>query len=326
MTRTTRREAETTERAETHEESDEELRCPECDGTITTDERRGETVCADCGVVISEDMVDRGPEWRAFDAGERDRKARVGAPRTKTMHDEGLSTKVGWRNEDANGQSLSPREREKMARLRTWDERFRTKSARERNLKQALGEVDRMASALGLPESVRETASVIYRRALEENLLPGRSIEAMATAALYAAARQAGQPRSLDEFETVSRVDQREFARAYRYIGRELELAVEPADPERFLPRFSSELGVSEEATRRARELLTAAKREAIHSGKSPVGLAAAAIYAAATLTNEKITQQAISEVTDVSEVTIRNRYQELLDAESGDGGESAPA
>jgi transcription initiation factor TFIIB len=303
------------------ENTDESAVCPECGGAGVTDDARGETVCEDCGMVMAEDLVDRGPEWRAFDARERDEKARVGAPTTKTMHDEGLSTNIGWQNRDANGQSLSPREREKMARLRTWNERFRTKSARERNLKQALGEIDRMASALGLPDNVRETAGIVYRRALEENLLPGRSIEAMATASLYAAARRADAPRSLDEFAGVSRVEQREFSRAYRYIDKELGLAVEPADPARFLPRFASELELSEAVERRARELLDAAERQGVHSGKSPVGLASAAIYAASTLVNEKVTQREISDVTDVSEVTIRNRYQELLEAESGTPG-----
>ena len=112
------------------------------------------------------------------------------------MHDKGLSTNIGWQDKDAYGKSLSPRQREKMQRLRRWNERFRTRNSKERNLKQALGEIDRMASALGLPENVREMASVIYRRALNDDLLPGRSIEGVATAALYASARQTGTPRS----------------------------------------------------------------------------------------------------------------------------------
>jgi len=289
--------------------------CPECGAGLVTDEGRAETVCSECGIVIEEDLVDRGPEWRAFDAKEKDEKSRVGAPTTQTMHDKGLSTTIGWRNEDAYGRALSARKRERMKRLRTWDERFRTKTARERNLKQALGEIDRMASALGLPETVRETASVIYRRALEDDLLPGRSIEAMATASLYAAARQANTPRSLDECAKVSRVDQQSFARAYRYIVSELGLAVEPAAPESYLPRFISDLDLSDEVERLARDLLSAAKNESVHSGKSPVGLAAAAIYAAALLSNERVTQSAVGEATEVSEVTIRNRYKELLDA-----------
>jgi len=273
-------------------------------------------VCADCGLVVEEDEIDHGPEWRAFDSNEKDNKSRVGAPTTNMMHDKGLSTNIGWQDRDAYGKSLSSRQRQKMQRLRTWNERFRTRDSKERNLKQALGEIDRMASALGLPDNVRETASVIYRRALDEDLLPGRSIEGVSTASLYAAARQAGTPRSLDEVTSVSRVDKDEIARTYRYIARELSLEIKPADPEQYVPRFASDLELSDEAERRARELLSTAKAQGVHSGKSPVGLAAAGVYAASLLTNQKVTQSQVSEVANISEVTIRNRYHELLEAD----------
>jgi len=302
----------------TTETEDEQagLRCPECSGNVITDDEHGETVCDDCGLVITEDSVDRGPEWRAFDSAEKDQKSRVGAPTTNTMHDKGLSTNIDWRNKDAYGRSLGARQRQKMQRLRKWNERFRTRDSKERNLKQALGEIDRMASAVGLPDNVRETASVIYRRALDEDLLPGRSIEGVSTSCVYAAARMAGVPRSLDEIADVSRVEKSEIARTYRYVVRELSLEVRPADPEQYVPRFASSLELSEESEMRAKQLLKNAKEQGVHSGKSPVGLAAAAVYAAALLTNEKTTQAAVSEVADISEVTIRNRYHELLEAE----------
>ncbi|MFC4988798.1 MULTISPECIES: transcription initiation factor IIB [Saliphagus] len=303
------------------EQAGEQEHCPECGGRLVSDDEHAETVCTDCGLVVEEDEIDRGPEWRAFDASEKDEKSRVGAPTTNMMHDQGLSTNIGWQDKDAYGKSLSSRQRQKMQRLRTWNERFRTRDSKERNLKQALGEIDRMASALGLPENVRETSSVIYRRALEDDLLPGRSIEGVATASLYAAARQAGTPRSLDELASVSRVDKMELTRTYRYIVRELGLEVKPADPESYLPRFVSDLDLSDETERMARDLLDSARDEGVHSGKSPVGLAAAAVYAAALLTNEKVTQNEVSGVASISEVTIRNRYKELLEA-----SETAPA
>ncbi|SDJ35397.1 Transcription initiation factor IIB (TFIIB) [Halovenus aranensis] len=312
-TRTRQQQTESTE-----ERADSSVSCPECSGKLVQDDEHGETVCTDCGLVVEEGSVDRGPEWRAFDSQEKDQKSRVGAPTTNMMHDKGLSTNIDWRDKDAYGNALGAKQRKKMQRLRKWNERFRTRDSKERNLKQALGEIDRMASALGLPENVRETASVIYRRALDENLLPGRSIEGVSTASVYAAARQAGVPRSLDEITDVSRVEKSEIARTYRYVVRELGLEVQPADPESYVPRFVSSLGLSEEAERRARELLQNAKEQGVHSGKSPVGLAAAAVYAAALLTNEKTTQAAVSEVADISEVTIRNRYHELLEAEQG--------
>ncbi|WP_435128577.1 transcription initiation factor IIB [Halobaculum sp. D14] len=305
-----------TDSEEETESEQETLECPECGGQLVKDSERGETVCTDCGLVVDEDEIDRGPEWRAFDSKEKDEKSRVGAPTTQMMHDKGLSTNIGWQDKDAYGNQLSGRQRQKMQRLRTWNERFRTRDSKERNLKQALGEIDRMASALGLPENVRETASVIYRRALDDDLLPGRSIEGVSTASLYAAARQAGTPRSLDEISNVSRVGKDEIARTYRYVVRELGLEIQPADPESYVPRFASELDLSDEAERRARQLLQTAKEQGVHSGKSPVGLAAAAIYAAALLTNEKVTQNEVSDVANISEVTIRNRYHELLEAE----------
>ncbi len=85
-----------------------------------------------------------------------------------------------------------------------------------------------------------------------------------------------------------------------------------------YVPRFASDLDLSDETELRARDLLTTAKEKGIHSGKSPVGLAAAAVYAAALLTNEQVTQNDVSEVASISEVTIRNRYHELLEAEDG--------
>ncbi|WP_458207579.1 transcription initiation factor IIB [Haladaptatus sp. NG-SE-30] len=304
---------------ESQGETEREDVCPECGGKLVSDEGRGETVCSECGLVVEEDSVDRGPEWRAFDAKEKDEKSRVGAPTTKMMHDKGLSTNIGWQDKDAYGRTLGSRQREKMQRLRTWNERFRTRDSKERNLKQALGEIDRMASALGLPKNVRETASVIYRRALEEDLLPGRSIEGVATASLYAAARQTSVPRSLDEVASVSRIDEMEFKRTYRYIVRELSLEIQPADPQNYVTRFASDLDISDESERCAHDLLKAAKKQGVHSGKSPVGLAAAAVYAGALLSNEKVTQAQVSEVASVSEVTIRNRYQELLEAAEDD-------
>jgi transcription initiation factor TFIIB len=318
MIDTNTRTRETGERASAERATAErvETTCPECGGAVVSDQEHGERVCSDCGLVVETDEIDRGPEWRAFNGAERDTKSRVGAPTTNMMHDKGLSTNISWQDKDAYGKTLSSRQREKMQRLRTWNERFRTRDSKERNLKQALGEIDRMASALGLPENVRETASVIYRRALDEDLLPGRSIEGVSTAALYAAARQAGTPRSLDEIARVSRVDRMELTRTYRYVVRELSLEIQPADPESYVPRFASDLNLSDEAERRARDLLRSAKGTAVLSGKSPVGLAAAAVYAASLLTNEAVTQSQVSDVADISEVTIRNRYKELLEVE----------
>ena len=289
-------------------------KCPECHGQLVADHEHGETACRECGLVVDEAKVDRGPDWRAFDSQERDRKARVGSPTTNMMHDKGLSTTIDWRNKDTHDNPLSARQRQQVERLRTWNERFRTRDSQDRTLKAGLTEINRMASALNLPDPTRETAGVIYRRALEDGLLPGRSIEGVATAAVYAAARQARTARSLDELADVSRIARVVLMRAYRYIARELGLEIRPADPLEYLPRFASELDVSDTVERRARDLLDTAMGDEYASGKNPVRLAAAALYAAGLVVSEKVSQEDVSAVADISQVTIRNRYGELLD------------
>ncbi len=290
--------------------------CPECDSTTLARSSDGSEIsCEDCGLILEEETIDRGPEWRAFNAAERDNKSRVGAPTTQTMHDKGLTTTIDWKNQDAYGRSLSSDKRSQMNRLRKWQERIRTKDAGERNLQFALSETDRMASALGVPRSVREVASVLYRRALDEDLIRGRSIEGVATSTLYAACRMEGIPRSLDEIAAVSRVDRMEIGRTYRYISQELNLEMEPVDPKKYVPRFCSELELPEEVQAKANEIIDTTAEKGLLSGKSPTGYAAAAIYAAALLCNSKKTQREVADVAQVTEVTIRNRYQEQIAA-----------
>ncbi|WP_276302179.1 transcription initiation factor IIB [Halorussus lipolyticus] len=310
------RQREQVQESETEAQSEDTETCPECEaGTLVADAGGSELVCEDCGLVVEERNVDRGPEWRAFNHQERQSKSRVGAPTTNTMHDKGLTTTIDWKNKDAYGRSLSSEKRSQMHRLRKWQERIRTKDAGERNLQFALSELNRMSSALGVPRSVQEVASVIYRRALKEDLIRGRSIEGVATSCLYAACRKEGIPRSLEEVSEVARVDRKEIGRTYRYISQELALGMEPVDPKKYVPRFCSELDLSEEVESKANEIIDVTAEKGLLSGKSPTGYAAAAIYAASLLCNEKKTQREVADVAQVTEVTIRNRYQEQIKA-----------
>lgn len=290
--------------------------CPECDAEPIRDDTRGERVCPDCGIVVEDGCIDHGPEWRAYNHQQKQSRARTGAPKTELIPDKGLSTRISQGNTDQNGNTVSQSKQYQLNRLRKWNRRIRIQKSTDRNLQQALDEIKRMSSALGLPKSVSETASIIYRRALDEDLLPGRSIEGIATASLYAATRHEQVPRTFDEMAIVSRVERRRIGRAYRYLSQHLKLSTEPTDPVDYLPRFGSELDLSQETIRHATDLLNNAKEQGIHSGKSPTGLAAAAIYATTKQTDEDVTQQTLSDVTNVAKLTIRNRYPELLDAQ----------
>jgi transcription initiation factor TFIIB len=258
-------------------------------------------------------IIDDSPEWRAYSSEERDSRSRVGSPTTYTIHDKGLSTQIGTEDRDAFGRKLTPQQRNRFYRLRKWNSRSRIHSSNDRNLTKAMRELDRLSSQLVLPRAVKETASIIYRNALKANLIRGRSIEEMISAAVYAAARQRHLPRTLDEIAGHSRINKKELGRAYRLLLTELNLNIPLADPINYITRFSTELGLEGLVTKEAREIMIKAKEKRLLMGKDPVSLAAAAIYISGILHNKQLTQQGIAEIAGVTEVTIRNRYKELV-------------
>ena len=292
---------------------EETIKCPICCSThLTKDYSRAELVCEKCGLVIDAEMMDHGPEWRAFDNEQREKKARTGSPMTYTIHDKGLSTTIGWQNRDAYGHSIPTRNRAQLYRLRKWQTRTRISDGTERNLAQALSNLDRMSSALGLPRNVRETAAMIYRKAVRQKLIRGRSIEGVTAAVLYAACRQCNVPRTLDEISNISQMKKKEIGRNYRNISRKLELKLLPTTPQDYISRFCSQLKLSNEVQVKTLEILKHAAKKELTSGRGPTGLASAAVYIASVLCGERRTQREVAEIGGVTEVTIRNRYKEL--------------
>ncbi len=255
-----------------------------------------------------------GPEWRAFDHEQRDKRTRVGAPLTYTIHDKGLSTMIDWRNKDIYGRDIPARNRAQWYRLRKWQRKIRISGATERNLAFALSELDRNSSSLCLPRSVRESASVVYRNAVDSKLIRGRSIETIVAASLYVACRQCSVPRTLDEIAEVSRVTKREVGRTYRFLARELGINLPPTSPVDYIPRFASELGLSGEVQSKAIEIIEKAMDNGLTSGRGPTGVAAAALYISSVLLGERRTQHDVAKISGVTEVTIRNRYKELTE------------
>ncbi len=293
--------------------SDEVQPCPECGSTKRTiDNQRAEVTCARCGLVLDENIMDRGPEWRAFDHEQRDRRARTGAPSTLTISDKGLTTTIDWKNTDYNGRKIPERNRAQMYRLRKWNKRLRISRSGERNLALALSELDSVSSNLGIPRSIREDAALIYRNASKKNLIRGRSIESVVAASLYTACRRGNLPRTLDEVSEASKVPKKQIGKNYRFLSRKLNIKLQPTSPADYIPRFATKLGLSGEVQSKAIDIIREAHENGLNSGRAPTGLAAAALYIASIFNCERKTQKDIAEVANVTEVTIRNRYKEL--------------
>jgi transcription initiation factor TFIIB len=274
---------------------------------MITDDNTGELFCGKCGFVVTDKIADTGAEWRSF-SNDEGNKARTGAGTSLTMHDMGLSTVIGAVNKDSNGKPLSASVKSSIERLRTWDSRSQAHSSADRNLRQALNEMDKLKDKLALTDAVIEKAAYIYRKAMEKKLVRGRSIQGLVAACLYASCRNTETPRTLDDVAKGINIRRKDVARCYRLIFRELELKMPVVDPVKGVSRIASIAGLSEKSKRKAIEILNQAKELGVVAGKDPMGIAAAALYLACISTGEVKSQKDISIASGVTEVTIRNR------------------
>ncbi len=286
------------------------LRCGK--NSLLTDEDTGEQFCAKCGFVISEKLQASGPEWRSFQKDGGSDPARTGAPSSLTIHDMGLSTVINPQNRDATGKPLTASMKSTIERLRTWDNRSQVHEPVDRNLRQALSELNKLKDKVAISANVLEKAAYLYRKALEKKLVRGRSISAMIAASLYAACRDTETPRTLKDIADAANVKRKDISRCYRLLHNELELKMPVVDSIQCIARISSKLKITEKTKRYAIKVLQDAQDRKESAGKDPMGLAATALYLSCVQNGVSITQRDLAEAAGVTEVTIRNRYKGL--------------
>jgi transcription initiation factor TFIIB len=288
-----------------------ELICINCNTSrLVTDDVTGEIDCSSCGCVILENAEDRRAEPRNF--SDNLDSTRTGPGLSLKMHDKGLYTVIGIQNKDSVGKPLSANSVQTFSRLRKWDIRSQTKNSAAKSLRDALQELDKVQSKLGLSDTVIERASLFYRKASEKNLVRGRTVKGIAAACLYASCRDLEHPRTLIEIAKQIEIGRKDIAKSYRLLFRELGFTVSIADPVKSISKIASKIGITEKTIRKAIHVLDDAQDIGIVAGKNPEIIAATAIYAACIMTGESKSQQEIAVAAGTSTVSIRVRFLEF--------------
>jgi transcription initiation factor TFIIB len=286
-----------------------DLVCPSCSSRqIIHDPNSGENFCSGCGMVINAMIIDMGPEWRGFTHEERTRRSRTGGPISDIYYDRGLSTTFDPK--DMRGGTSE--QKQKMWRLKKWDSRTKLNNNSYRNLSDALSEMNMLVENLHLPSHIMEEAVNIYRKALEKDLIRGRTIAGFVAASLYAACRKCEIPRSLKRISEASPESMKTISRTYRFLLQELDIQMPIDHPMKYVPRIASKIGISRDTERLTVRILRKAREEKVLIGKDPRGMAAAALYMACKHTGDKATQKLVAECAGTSEVTLRNRLRDL--------------
>lgn len=295
--------------------------CTNCgDGQKITDVESGELICSRCGYVIHERVGDIDENWSML-AREPASKLRT-SPMSLARTGMGLSTIIG-RPDRSAGSGLNTAMRSTFDRLRAWD--FRIKGRDERSLRRAFTDLDRLRSTLGLSDVVVEKTAYIYRRAQEQGLVRGRTMRAVMGAVIYIVQREMGISGTLDDIIRATNTKEKDLARVYRLLLRELGLKVPMVDPVKCVARVANKADISERTKRKAMDMIYSVIKKGLAAGKDPMGLAAAVLYLSCLSSGEQKSQAEIAKAAGVSEVTLR-KNQQLVSADNNKNQQHAVA
>jgi len=269
--------------------SEEEIKkCPECGGTnIIQDAETGELVCDDCGLIID----------------------------SHTTHNKGLSKMMEWKNEDSYGKPIPTRSMAQPYKLEKWQQRIITENEYEGNLSSELSELDKVALAMETQTGIRDAAAMVYRRAVEKNLIKGKNTKSSISTAIYIAYRQCGVPRSLDEVALYTNTNRNDIKNTYDMWEKELQLGLLPTSPTDFIWRICNNLNLSENVRDISFEILNDFGGNILSQLEDPVDVTCAVIYIACLNSGRKITLEELSNATPgVTEEMIRVQYRQIVD------------
>jgi len=278
-----------------------EIGCPDHpEATLIEDHRAGDQICSDCGLVVGDRVIDVGSEWRTFSNEKANSDpCRVGGAENPLLNGSDLSTIIG---PGTGGQSFNDSGAKYQNR--------RSMSSSDRALINAFREISNMADKINLPKTIVDRANVLFKQVHDGKNLKGRSNDAIASASLYIACRQEGVPRTFKEICAVSKISKKEIGRSFKLILKALETSVELITTGDFMSRFCSNLGLPPSVQKAATHIARKAVDLDIVPGRSPISVAAAAIYMASQASEDKKTQKEIGDIAGVADVTIRQSYK----------------
>jgi len=253
--------------------------CPVCGGPVITDRERGETVCAQCGLVVAESAVDMGPEWRSFDKVKRVRTAPLKLV-VKTDMAVKAEHSVQWRR-------LAKFHRETM-------------HGYERRLVKIGGEIRRIRECAGLPQHLAEEAEALVKRYFDA--VAGFPPEVVAVAVLWTAAKAAGAPRPLEDFLKCSKADERRVRKAAWRLKEEMKQSRRPSI-EDYVKALAARVNLPAPVVKAAVDILERNRR--VLAGKNPWVSAAAALWLASFRRLGLL--KALAEAAGTTTASIRN-------------------
>lgn len=301
--------------------------CPECKtypANIVDEYSSGDTVCADCGLVLGERIVDTRSEWRTFsndDTSGAD-PCRVGEAANPLLNGSQLDTKIEF--QPGNKSLDLQRAHKKVGEATT-----------NRALVAAYAEIGAFCEAIQITPHVSTTAKSLFKLVHDNKALKSKPQSAVIAGCIFIACRQCSVPRTFTEIFALTRISKKEIGRIFKLLERFFithgtaktsalakpgveadtshEYAVTTATTAHALMiRFCSGMNLGPRVTAVAEEVAKRVDRNDLLSGRSTLTSCGAVIYMVSHLMGNQRTIKAVAAAVGVSQNTLRAAYKHL--------------
>jgi len=254
-------------------------KCPEC-GNQNIAYENSEISCRDCGLVIEDNEI----EQPYISEGTQLHATHPYLTRAGSQPVEGRIYKSAW-----------------------------MLSTREKNLQMAVNKIDLVTSRLKIPEFIKKEATLIFKKSLYSNIAKSTGINSIIYASIYIACNIHGIPKTPLEITAYTEIDIVQLIYTYKKIKKTLDIKTKPIDPIDILPRFASNLGLTQQTITLTAEILNKMRESGKFEGRKPETILAGAIYVASKKTGEIKTQRKIANTLGIIEATIRKISKEII-------------
>jgi len=241
---------------------------------------------------------------------DKQKRVRVGAPQTFLLHDEGLSTLVG---DKPYGSRSSFQQGNDAKKIKVTSSKMRVNTD-ERSLMKLLEKIESLSTKLSLPPNVAETAAYLIRSSKIKEYARNKGQKEIAASMIYLACRICNINRTLKEVSDIANLREKDVAKYYRALAQNFPTSpIARLSISNYVTKLANILSISTKVERVAISLASKIGESEITLGKNPVGLAAACVHIASTLSDEAVSLEDIAVAVDITPLTVRSRTKEIL-------------
>ncbi|KAI1172901.1 cyclin-like protein [Nemania sp. FL0916] len=295
------------------------VQCPDCrefPPNLIEEFSSGDMVCASCGLVLGDRIIDTRSEWRTFanDDQNNDDPSRVGDAANPLLNGAQLETNIAFDGKDAR----------ELQRLQNKANKKNEKENKQNNttLLAAYREISNFCDAMNISKTTQDAAKHIFKMTDDAKFFKGKPTEAVIAGCIFIACRQHGAARTFREIHALTKVPKKEIGRTFKMLEKFLQddrnktapPTLSATNATELCARFCSGLRFSNShlMARISSDLCEKSSSLKNLAGRSPLSVAAACIYMISHLMGESRTSKQIAAVAGVSDGTIKTAYRFL--------------